>query len=422
MKNLLALAFMLSSVLFIVSCTDDETPEVEILSTEVKTGVLTADETWTANRIWELKGRVIVPSGITLKIEAGTIIKGQAGEAANASVLIIAQGGKIDAVGTAAKPIIFTSVDDNIKIGEKIGTSLDKTKNELWGGIIMLGKAPISAKAGDASSSIEGLPPSETYAVYGGSVAADNSGTLKYVSIRHGGITIGAGNEINGLTLGGVGSGTTIDNVEIFATLDDGIEFFGGTVNVTNLLVAWQGDDGVDIDQNYSGTVNNFFVTQGAGVGTDEGLEIDGPESSAKDGLFTLKNGTLKSDGVEGSAADFKSDAQGTINNLVFIGYKDGAKLKIEGEYDTECVRDASKVDALGNFIAGTLKVENTNYGSLKVYSKEDDNKNPLCGDAAVIAADKVKVDAEASVSTTATGADLSVFAWTAAKEDGLLD
>lgn len=447
MKKLLSLLVVAGMAFTMTSCADDDTPvtctdgvmngdETGVdcggtscsactFEDEIKTGVITTDETWTADRIYQLNGRVIIGDGATLTIEEGTIVKGQEGEAENASVLIVDRGGKINAVGTAAKPIIFTTVLDKIAVGETTST-LTKTDNETWGGIIMLGKAPISAKSGDTESGIEGLPANEEFGKYGGSVANDDSGTLQYVSIRFGGITIGDGNEINGLTLGGVGSGTTIDQVEVFATLDDGIEFFGGTVNVTNAVVAWQGDDGIDIDQNYSGTVTNFVVTHGAGVGTDEGLEIDGPEGSLKDGKFTLKDGTVISDGTDGSAADLKSDAQGVMDNIVFEGYEAGAILKVEGEYSLgDCADHATKnySDALQNLIDGELTVTNSNFSSLKVTSKtttnEDGLKTKNCTDIPQSDLDATTV--KDSPSTSATGADKSVFSWTAASAAGLL-
>src|SRR5690606_12649797 len=111
--------------------------------------------------------------------------------------------------------------------------------------------------------------------------------------------------------------------------LDDGIECFGGTVNVSNALVYFQGDDGLDLDQNYSGTISNFAVIHGDGIGTDEGLEIDGPEGSTHtNGLFTLSNGLVKGIGNDGSPADFKSKAQGNINNVTF-DYANGSPIKI---------------------------------------------------------------------------------------------
>ena len=176
-----------------------------------KAGVLSANETWSGDSIYVLNGRVVVPEGIELTIEPGTIIKGKEGDGANASTLIIAQGGKIDAQGTESAPIIMTSILDNITVGEQAGTNLDETDAGLWGGLIVLGYAPISADASTAL--IEGLPANEAYAVYGGTNAADNSGSIQYVSVRHGGTLIGDGNEINGITLAGVGSAIVVNHI-----------------------------------------------------------------------------------------------------------------------------------------------------------------------------------------------------------------
>ena len=255
----------------------------------VVTENVTANTTWTADKIWILGSRIAVTSGVTLTIEPGTIIKGQAGTGANATALIIARGAKINAVGTAAAPIIFTSIADEIQPGQIASPNLDPTLSGLWGGLMIMGNAPISADA--ASVQIEGIPASDPNGLYGGSDAADNSGVVKFISIRHGGANIGEGNEINGLTLGGVGNGTVIENVEVVANQDDGIEFFGGTVNVTNALVWNAGDDAIDTDQAWAGTLNNFIVV--CGNQTDHALEIDGPEGSLLAG-HTLTNGTVK--------------------------------------------------------------------------------------------------------------------------------
>lgn len=310
-----------------------------------KTGTLSADETWDANRIYYLQGRVVVPSGVTLTIEAGAIIKGKPGTETNASALVVAKGGKLIANGTAASPIIFTAESDNIKIGEKVGTNLQKTDNELWGGLIILGNAPVSTENGDVTGNIEGIPANLGYGAYGGADASDNSGSLNYVSIRHGGITIGEGNEINGLTLGGVGNGTSISNIEIYGTLDDGIECFGGTVDITDALVFFQGDDGLDLDQNYSGTISGFAVIHGDGIGTDEGLEIDGPEGTTNvNGQFTVTNGIcLYVDATgSGSAGDFKSKAQGNVTNVTFdYSALGGKKVKFRTKFDGSCVHKA---------------------------------------------------------------------------------
>ena len=118
---------------------------------------------------------------------------------------------------------------DNITYDQKVGTNLKKTDNEKWGGVVILGKAKSSTENGDTEGNIEGIPASDGYGKYGGADDADNSGIMSYVSIRPGGISIGEGNELNALTLGGVGNGTKISNIEIYATLDDGIECFGGS-------------------------------------------------------------------------------------------------------------------------------------------------------------------------------------------------
>jgi hypothetical protein len=297
---------------------------------------ITTDVTWSSDVIHELNGRVIVENGATLTIEPGTIIKGATGTGTLASALIITRGSKIIADGTADEPIIFTSVLDNIEIGQKTGSNLTENDTQKWGGLIILGNAPISAEEGDDVAQIEGLPADEGYGAYGGTNIADDSGILRYVSVRHGGALIGEGNEINGITFGGVGTGTIVDHVEVVANEDDGVEFFGGSVNATNVIIAFQKDDGIDIDQNYSGTIDNFFVLHG--VSTDEGLEIDGPEGTLSNGLFTLRNGTVRNTtpGI-GSAADLKSKAQGTLENITFWGYDGGAWLKMRASFQNDC-------------------------------------------------------------------------------------
>ena len=183
-----------------------------------------ANTTWEQGKIYILEGRITVLPGVTLTIQPGTIIKGREGSESNATALMVARGGKLMAVGTAEAPIIFTSVSDNIIPGEIKSPNLDPTLNGLWGGLLILGKAPISAES--TSMQIEGIPTSDLNGLYGGTEPEDNSGVIKYVSIRHGGANIGEGNEINGLTLGGVGSGTVIENIEIVANQDDGVEWF----------------------------------------------------------------------------------------------------------------------------------------------------------------------------------------------------
>ena len=280
MKKLLLPFLFVATLVFTACIEDDDTPiiiEEKVITiiedggnggsdqTEVVVvaGGIALNTTWTNDKIWVLDRKVVVQEGVTLTIEPGTIIKGRAGTGSLSSALIVARGGKIMAEGTSAQPIIFTAEADNIDAGETTGTNLDENNRGLWGGLLILGNAPCSFSGDVEELQIEGIPADDTFGLYGGNEPADNSGVLTYVSIRHGGALIGEGNEINGLTLGGVGSGTIIDNVEVVANVDDGIEFFGGTVNATNLLVYAQGDDGLDIDQAYSGTISNAVVALG---------------------------------------------------------------------------------------------------------------------------------------------------------------
>ena len=322
------------------SCKD---PEGETPEETIVTANITENTTWETGNTYVLGGRIAVVSGVTLTIEPGVVIKGEAGTGANATALVIARGATLIAEGTATQPIIFTSIADEIEPGQIASPNLDPDLNGLWGGLIILGNAPISADA--ASVQIEGIPASDQNGLYGGTNAADNSGTIKYVSIRHGGANIGEGNEINGLTLGGVGNGTIIENIEVVANQDDGIEFFGGTVNVKNLVIWNAGDDAVDTDQSWAGTLDNFIVI--AGNDTDHTLEIDGPEGTMLAG-HTVKNGSIKgSDAAE--LGDFRDGARGSFQNIYFFNFPNPADT--DGRGDLSLSGDAS----IANFASGDL-------------------------------------------------------------------
>ena len=337
-KSILALLAILA--LAFTGCMQDEAPPiledpgnsgtVENNTVSVS-GMISESTTWTNDNIYVLNQKVVVPSGVVLTIQAGTIIKGTEGTGSLASALIVAQGGKLNAVGTATEPIIFTSINDNIEIGQTAGTNLDETNSGLWGGLIVLGYAPASFSGDVDVVQIEGIPADDTFGLYGGEDATDNSGVYQYISIRHGGALIGEGNEINGLTLGGVGSGTVIENIEVVANVDDGIEFFGGTVNATNLLVWAQGDDAIDIDQGYSGIIDNAIVILGAN--SDHAFEIDGPEGTAT-GSFTLRNSTIVGNAVteNGEYADYRSKAMGRTENIYAYGFKDSSDVELDND------------------------------------------------------------------------------------------
>lgn len=392
-----------------VSCRDDTAEGPVTPNDEVKTGELAQNQNWTADKIYFIQGKVIVPNGITLSIEPGTIIKGKEGDGSNASALVIARGGKLLAQGTETKPIIFTSELDNIEVGQNTGTNLDETDTAKWGGIIVLGKAKVSVKVGDTIGHIEGLDADAEYGKYGGNDDLDNSGVITYVSIRHGGISISDGNEINGLTLGGVGSGTVINNVEVVANLDDGIECFGGSVLISYALVSYQGDDAFDIDQNYSGGFINSMVVYKSSIG-DEILEIDGPENNTHtSGKFTIEN-CLFIDKDNNASCDLKSKAQGKILNNEFIGL---SKFKISLKLDSDC--STVLTDAYTRYIDGDLEIlTNKTDASLNLYTKSEDNSGFTCIIPSVQsnAAQTTFVGAGNSTTAAPTVVSQSDFSW----------
>ncbi len=201
----------------------------------IPAGNITTNTTWTKNNVYLLNGWVYVKDGVTLTIEAGTVIRG---DLTNKAALIIEKGAKMIAEGTVSQPIVFTS---NQAAGSR--------NYGDWGGVIICGKAPVNISGG--SGTIEGGVGS----TYGGTDAADNSGSLKYVRIEFPGIAFATNNEINGLTMGGVGSGTTLDNIQVSYSGDDSYEWFGGTVNAKHLIALRGWDDDFDTDNGYSGMV-----------------------------------------------------------------------------------------------------------------------------------------------------------------------
>ena len=396
--------------------TQTETVVVDPYADSTLEGTISENKTLDASKIWLLKGRVAVENGVTLTIPAGTIIKAASGTGADASTLIIARGATLVADGTAEAPIVMTSVSDNIEVGgtyPSSGPALNVDTRGLWGGLLVLGNAPCSLSNDVTELQIEGIPTSDTNGLYGGSDAEDSSGSLQYISIRHGGAEIGEGNEINGLTLGGVGSGTTINHIEVLGNVDDGIEFFGGTVNVTNLLVWGQGDDAIDIDQAYAGTIDGALVVLTAA--SDHGFEIDGPEGSST-GRFVLKNATVigatddcDAEGVDGEMADFRKGATGDVLNVLFKDFSGGKDVELDASADAT------------TYTAGTLTFEN-----IDVMHPLDDS-GAVCSDVETL--DKIFDDKsdestfEADASTFAeivteqqegNGlADDSIFSWT---------
>lgn len=368
------------------------------------TGEITEDATWERRNIYLLGGKVVVGVGVTLTIEPGTIIKGKAGTGSLASALVVQRGSTINAVGTPERPIIFTSEEDNIAVGQTAGTNLDETDQQRWGGILVLGNAPASLSGDVVETQIEGIPASDTFGLYGGNDPADDSGDLAYISIRHGGAIIGESNEINGLTLGGVGTGTTVDNIEIVGNEDDGIEIFGGSVNVNNVFVWAGGDDGIDLDQAWTGTLTNGMVVQG--LNSDSALELDGPEGSAV-GAYTLTNITLlgnTADGEGGSRriADFRDGLQANINNVYVSGFLPSSSVRLNGDDSATAYNDGLLELAVWQ-IALPEGIATVN----DIFTLEGVTvANTYIADASGIASEVVAGE-------QTVGADTSAFAWT---------
>ncbi|MBM3276484.1 MAG: T9SS type A sorting domain-containing protein [Candidatus Handelsmanbacteria bacterium] len=279
--------------------------------------------TWTYGNTYVLNGFVFVDSSATLTIQPGVVVKGKPGQGANASALIVARGGKIYASGTPSRPIIFTAEADDPDKPDDLAANA----RGLWGGLILLGRARLNSSPGQTA--IEGIPTTEPRGSYGGSDDSDNSGVVRYVSIRHGGTVIGANNEINGLTLGGVGNGTTVEYVEVYNNADDGFEFFGGTVNTKYLVSAFNDDDSFDYDEGWRGKNQFWFAIQGATVG-NRGAECDGgttPQDGTPYAIPQIYNATFIGSGSAStnSSSDIalilRENAGGKWYNSIFTEF-----------------------------------------------------------------------------------------------------
>jgi hypothetical protein len=247
---------------------------------------------WTKEHTYLIDGLVFLEKEGRLNIEAGTVVKFKKVPSSSdaTSAMIITRGARIFAEGTSDDPIIFTAEADDVT-----SQSLLPGESGQWGGLILLGSAPVMKK-GNTLLNIEGISTVEPRGQYGFGDADftnakpnDNSGILKYVSIRYTGYALNgqAGDEIQGLTLGAVGSGTTIDFVESFASDDDGVEVFGGTVDLKHFVVAFASDDSYDFDQGWRGKGQYLFALQGDGVVSkyDHSGEWDGFGNPADDPL-----------------------------------------------------------------------------------------------------------------------------------------
>lgn len=276
-------------------------------------GVYTENLVLDANTEYVITGPVLMASGTTLTIPAGMTIKAQP-VGVNAFIAI-QQGARINAVGSASQPIIFTSNAGTPSAGD-------------WGGLVLCGRAPINSTA-DGS---EDTATSEVGSLsYGGNVPTDNSGTLSYVRIQYAGGAIDGNAELNGLSLYAVGNGTTINHIQVYEGSDDGVEFFGGTVNVSQVAVVNCEDDSIDWTEGFTGTLTDVYVQHGASH--DKAFECDGynTDFSNEGGYFsapTVTNVTVIGTGIAGNEAfRLREGTQGIFTNVVVTDFEEAFDL-----------------------------------------------------------------------------------------------
>jgi len=315
---------------------------------------------WTNNNTYVLDGLVFLEEGAVLNIQEGTVVKFTEQPAGAASALVVCRGAKINAIGTPDAPIIFTAAIDDLNDPTDLGPS----DVQLWGGLILLGKAT-TEKSGAYEVSIEGIASTEPRGLYGaqGNNPAnfddnDNSGELRYVSIRHTGFGLTSGSELQGLTLGGVGRGTKLSFVDIYASSDDGIEIFGGTVDIKNFCVAFAEDDSYDFDEVWKGKGQFLFSLQRADV-ADAGWEYDGstPNNTAAHTSSTIYNFTHIGSGPGAAASN-------PIGLLIRAGGSvvaaNGIVAQMKGK-GIEIQDDSANTttDSYSRFLAGETEIKN---------------------------------------------------------------
>ncbi|RED50663.1 multidrug transporter [Seonamhaeicola aphaedonensis] len=355
MKKQLILALALVSMVF--SCTTDDTADIIINdnsitnngggSTDPRTiflsGTYTEDLTLDANNTYKLNGSLIMTDGTTLTIPAGMTIEALA---SGADVYIaISQGAKIVANGTADNPIVLTSDASSPAAGD-------------WGGLIILGKAPINSVTGTATatSEIASLP-------YGGQTTDDNSGSLNYVRVEYSGGAADGQSENNGFSFYGVGSGTVVNYIQAYAGKDDGIEFFGGTVNASYVSVINAEDDSVDWTEGYAGTLTNVYISNR--TTDDKAIEADGynTDFSNATGVFskpTVTNLTIVGEGTaagHSEAVRLRAGTQGIFTNVHITGYIEGFDLD-DTDTGNGVVSDDLQVTGV-TFVDVTTKMKN---------------------------------------------------------------
>lgn len=333
-KRTLLTGLTLAVLTFISSCKKDKnTSDVSFskrstkasytsasaLPVQTVSGSITSNTTWDNSRVWEVSGVLVVKCGATLTIEPGTYIKSTVINSLYPNgVIVIQKGAKISAIGTADHPIVFTS-------RYKLGDVSKSPASGDFGGIILLGNAPVNV----ADKTIEGLPGNDF--PYGGTDSMDNSGVMQYVRIEYAGFILSNDNEVNSLTCGGVGSGTTLDHIEASYSLDDSFEFFGGKVNASYLISKAPQDDNFDFDNGYRGQISfalaiadkNSLHSQSGGNSDSHGIESDNNalNETPDNRSWTKTHPKLRNITIIGTSAPFSSQ-----NQYGYLGYRYGIR------------------------------------------------------------------------------------------------
>lgn len=314
----------LTALLFggiLAGCGDDNSPmsppPPPPAANDILSGNLTT-RTLDPNLTYRIQGVTIVDAGVTLTIPAGTTLMGDVNF--TGSALIVRQGGRLVAEGTATAPIVFTS-------SRAPGS---RTRGD-WGGVVLNGRSICNFTSVGEDCVGEG-----NSGPYGGSTLDDDSGILRYVRIEYAGFEVSFGNELNGLTLNGVGSGTKIDHIQSHFGSDDGVELFGGTVDIKYAIVTGASDDSFDYSTGWQGR-GQFWIVQQDPNDADNGFEIDGNESDPNATPFTdplIYNVTLvgkeAGTGTGGESARgilFRRGTAGNVFNFVILGFEKGIDI-----------------------------------------------------------------------------------------------
>lgn len=326
-----------------------------VTSVQTLTGEITADRTLNNTTQWNLSGAVVVKNNATLTIEPGTFIVGQPGSQPP-SVLVVSRNGKLNANGTSSRPIIMTS-----------SRPFGQRQRGDWGGLIMLGRAPINvganAVAGQTNQAgefyIEGLSANPDF-IYGGTDANHNCGTIRYVRVEYAGSILSPNNETNSFTWGGCGKGTVADHLQAIYGLDDSFEWFGGTMDAKYLVGGLGADDYVDFQLGYVGRVQYGLFYQSADSRGNRGIE--GDNSEYNQGAEPFSNPTMYNLTFVGSAQPgfdeasspgifLRRGSRGTFNNVVVTNFYSGAVELTDAA--TQAQADAGNVVMNGVLIWG---------------------------------------------------------------------